>query len=139
MNANMQVIEHRWGDRVQLEAPAELKTAHGHSLDVVIGNASLSGAFVQTRTRLPVLTCVALRAMNGSNEWLEACVVRHDNAGMGLEWLDPGLRSLSALLALRRHSGAPNSHESGSWEQLPRSHNLMPPPDWLEASADEAP
>lgn len=139
MNANMQVIEHRWGDRVQLEAPAELKTAHGQSLDVVIGNASLSGAFVQTCTRLPVLTCVSVRAMNGSNEWLEACVVRHDNAGMGLEWLDPGLRSLSALLALRRESATQGAAESGSWERLPRSQNLTLPTDWLEASADEAP
>ncbi len=121
MNANMQVIEHRWGDRVQLEAAGELKTAHGQSLDVVIGNASLSGAFVQTRTRLPVLTCVSVRAMSGS-EWLEACVVRHDSAGMGLEWLDPGLRSLSALLALRRAD---------------TTHSLSP--EWLDADPDEAP
>ena len=101
MSANLQVIEHRWGTRIALEAQALLRTAQGDPLDVVLGNASLSGAFVRTAERLPLLTCVLVRAVQGSGDWLEACVVRHDAAGMGLEWLDPGLRSLSALLALQ--------------------------------------
>jgi hypothetical protein len=101
MSANPQVIEHRWGTRIPLEAAAWLRTAQGEPIDAVLSNASLSGAFVRTAKRLPMLSCVLVRAVEGSGDWLEACVVRHDAAGMGLEWLDPGLRSLSALLALR--------------------------------------
>jgi hypothetical protein len=102
MNANLQVIEHRWGTRIALDAPAELLTGEGHAIAVVVGNASLSGAFVKTPARLPILSCVAVHVLEGPTQWLEACVVRHEDAGMGLEWLDPGLRTLCGLLALRR-------------------------------------
>ncbi len=102
MSANLQVIEHRWGTRVPLDAVAELRTDDGVSLLGVMSNASLSGAFVRTRTLLPMLSCVSVRVLEGPVEWLEACVVRHNDAGIGLEWLDPGLRPVCALLAMRR-------------------------------------
>jgi hypothetical protein len=102
MNAITQVIEHRWGDRVSLDTPTEFKTSQGLSLDGVIDNASLSGAFVRTRCRPPLQSHVVVRPLNASTDWLEACVVRHDAAGVGLQWLDPGLRSISALLATGR-------------------------------------
>lgn len=102
MDAYLQLIDHRWGDRVALDAPAEFRTAQGLSLDGLISNASLSGAYIRTRSRPPLLSCVAVRPLNATGEWLEACVIRHDAAGVGLEWLDPGLRSVSALLAMGR-------------------------------------
>jgi len=101
MSANLQVIEHRWGTRIPLEAPAELRTEYRDSIEVVVDNASLSGAFVRTRARLPLLSCVFIHIHDGPAEWLEACVVRHDDAGMGLEWLDPGL-AVCGLLAAQR-------------------------------------
>lgn len=128
MSANMQVIEHRWGDRVVLDAPTEFRTTHGMSLDGVIGNASLSGAYVRTRSRPPLLSCVALRPLNALGEWLEACVVRHDETGVGLEWLDPGLRSVSALLAMGRDTPQPAAlADTGSWMRRPaRTEPLIP-------------
>lgn len=102
MNADMRVTRQRWGDRVSLEAPAEFRTVQGHAVDGVIGNASLSGAFVRTRSRPPVMSYVSVRPLGGENEWLDARVVRHDEAGVGLEWLDPGLRAVSTLLSMRR-------------------------------------
>lgn len=102
MSANMQVIDHRWGTRVPLDAAAELRTDNGVSAIGVVSNASLSGAFVRTRAELPLLSCVSVRVIEGPAEWLEACVVRQDEWGIGLEWLDPGLRPVCALLALRR-------------------------------------
>jgi hypothetical protein len=110
MSANLHVIEHRWGTRVPLETPAELLAEDRGWIEVVIDNASLSGAFVRTQTRLPLLSCVFLHVAAGPGEWLEACVVRHDEEGMGLEWLDPGLRAVSTLLSLHREfSDGPRS------------------------------
>jgi hypothetical protein len=106
MSANLQVIEHRWGTRIPLAAAAELRTEYRASIDVLVDNASLSGAFVRTAARLPLLSCVYLHVHDGPTEWLEACVVRHDEDGMGLEWLDPGL-AVCALLATQ--SDAPLS------------------------------
>jgi hypothetical protein len=104
MRANREIIEHRWGTRVTLEAPAWLRTAQGSPVDVVLGNASLSGAYVRTALRPPLHSCVLVRMVGGTSDWLDACVVRHDAAGLGLEWIEPGVRSVSALLALR-HGG----------------------------------
>lgn len=107
MRTNLEITEHRWGTRVTLEAPAWLRTAQGSPLDVVLGNASLSGAYVRTSLRAPLLSCVLLRMVGGTSDWLEACVVRHDTTGMGLEWIEPGVRSVSALLALRHGTQMP--------------------------------
>jgi hypothetical protein len=115
MSANMQVIEHRWGTRIPLDAPAELRTDGGHAIGVVVGNASLSGAFVKTPAKLPILSCVFVHVLEGPTQWLEACVVRHDEAGMGLEWLDPGLRPVCALLALRRETGQHEQPDTSAW------------------------
>jgi hypothetical protein len=101
MSANVQILEHRWGTRIPLETPAELRTEYRASIDVVVDNASLSGLFVRTGARLPLLSCVFIHIHEGPSEWIEACVVRHDEAGMGLEWLDPGL-AVCALLATQR-------------------------------------
>ena len=101
MSANLQVIEHRWGTRIALAAPAELRTEHQAPIAVIVDNASLSGAYLRTRARLPLLSCVHIHVEDGPDEWLEACVVRHDEAGMGVEWLDPGL-AVCAMLAPRR-------------------------------------
>jgi hypothetical protein len=105
---------------VPLDTPAEFKTVQGLSVDGVIGNASLSGAFVRTRIRPPLLSRVALRPLNSAGDWLEACVVRHDALGVGLEWLDPGLRAVSALLALGRDAPpVAATHSTGAWMRSP--------------------
>lgn len=114
MGANLQVIEHRWGTRIPLDAPAELRTDDGHAIGVVVGNASLSGAYIRTAARLPILSCVFVHVLDGPTQWLEACVVRHEDEGMGLEWLDPGLRPICALLALR-HEHQPPYPDNGGW------------------------
>jgi hypothetical protein len=119
MDADLQATDHRWGDRVALEAPAEFRTVQGLSLDGVIGDASLSGAFIRTRSRPPLRSCVAVRPLNAASDWLEACVVRHDAAGVGLAWLDPGLRSVSALLAIGRDAAPVTRPGTGAWMRNP--------------------
>jgi hypothetical protein len=101
MHASTQYMEHRWGTRIELNAPAELWTAEGVTSEACVRNASLSGAFVETTARVPLLSRIALRPLARNGDWLDACVVRVEPAGLALEWLDPGLHSVTALLALR--------------------------------------
>jgi hypothetical protein len=101
MGASIDYMEHRWGTRIVLDAPAELKSGDGLSAIGSVRNASLSGAFVETRARLPLLARVSLRPLNAGAEWLDACVVRVESRGVALEWLEPGLQAVATLLAMR--------------------------------------
>ena len=94
-------MEHRWGTRVALNAPAELKSSDGFSAIGSVRNASLSGAFVETRATLPLLSRVSLRPLTSGSEWLEACVVRVERRGIALEWLEPGLQAVATLMSMR--------------------------------------
>lgn len=96
MNASTRYMEHRWGTRVELDAPAELATAEGVCTDGRVRNASLSGAFVETSAKVPLLSRVALRPLVTGASWLDACVVRVEADGLALEWLEPGLHPVSA-------------------------------------------
>jgi hypothetical protein len=104
MNVDSDFMEHRWGTRIDLDVPAELLTADGFSADAAVKNASLSGAFVETTAKLPLLSRVSLNLRAPRDEWLDACVVRVDEEGLALEWLDPGSRLVPALLSMRRIS-----------------------------------
>jgi hypothetical protein len=101
MGAQVDYMEHRWGTRVTLDAPAELKTADGLSTVGSVRNASLSGAFVETRASVPLLARVLLRPLTADGAWLEACVVRVEPRGIAVEWLEPGLQAIATLLAMR--------------------------------------
>jgi len=96
-----QFMEHRWGTRIQLDARAELWTAEGVSGFGVVRNASLSGAWIETKLKIGSLARVALQPMDRPGEWLDGCVVRVEPHGIAVEWLDPGLHAVSALLSLR--------------------------------------
>lgn len=94
-------MEHRVGTRVKLDTRAELRAA-GTVREAVVRNASLTGAFLESHVRLPLLSRVEIRTAGTGEEWLEACVIRIDGDGMGLEWLDSGVHTVQALLCPRR-------------------------------------
>ncbi len=100
MGASRQFMEHRWGTRVKLDVPVALRTANGLA-NSWVRNASVSGAFVETNEKIPVHARVSVQLIARAGESLDALVVRVENTGVGLEWLDPGLRSVSALLSFR--------------------------------------
>lgn len=107
MSANSlsrQLMEHRWGTRVALNARAELWTVDGISGFGLVRNASLSGAWVDSSVRLAPLSRVALQPMDRRGEWLDGCVVRVGDSGFAVEWLEPGLLAVSSLLSLRAKS-----------------------------------
>ena len=103
MSMNTNRMEHRWGTRVELDVSAELHMASGDQ-KASVKNASVSGAFVETAARLPVLSRVSLSFPSRVGGRLDACVVRLDGRGMALEWLDPGSRMVPTLLSMRPDS-----------------------------------
>jgi hypothetical protein len=122
MGAERRFMEHRWGTRIDLDAPAEISTMDGFAASGSVRNASVSGAFVETRARFPLLARIAVHPLAHRDEWLDACVVRVESRGVAIEWLDPGLRTVSGLLSLRR--GAPQGgtgHLSGAAQALAMS------------------
>jgi hypothetical protein len=112
MSASIQAMEHRWGNRMELHAPALVQTPTGSIAHGSVRNASISGAFVETLLQLPLLSRVLLRPDCDAGEWLEACVVRVETDGAALEWLDPPLQAVSALLALRSNPPAAAANDS---------------------------
>ena len=104
MSVDSEHMEHRWGTRVDLDVPAELRTADGRSTEGFLRNASVSGAFVATTTKLPLLTRVSVSVPVHRDEPIDACVVRVDDSGLAVEWLDPGSRMVPTLLSMRRDS-----------------------------------
>src|SRR5262245_43039124 len=99
MGASIDFVEHRWGSRRMLHQNADLQTADGLCSRVRVENASLSGAFIVTGLRLPMFSRVFLRPDSAAGgEWLGAFIVRTTDGGVGLEWLEPGLKPISMLL-----------------------------------------
>lgn len=99
---NTQFMEHRWGNRFDVEVPAELWTADGLAASGTVRAASLSGALVETDLKPPVLSRLSLKPRAGAAGWLEACVVRVDERTIAVEWLDPGRQSFSAVFYARK-------------------------------------
>jgi hypothetical protein len=132
MSTNPLYMEHRWGTRVELFTPVDVATAAGRSFRAMVRNASLSGALVETPTRLPVLSRIVLKPHVLGTVWMEACVVRTEGRGLGgfaVEWLEPVLRSVSALLALRgmgpEFDKSPRlQRERVSWQLLDRLQQM---------------
>jgi hypothetical protein len=95
-------MEHRCGTRVPLSARAILTTRSQRAAVAWVTDASVTGAFVETSLKPVLLSRVVLRLPSGFRDaiMLEACVVRHEDRGIALEWLDPGSEQTIALLLL---------------------------------------
>lgn len=79
-------MEHRWGERVEVVRAVLLVSQPHRECDPVLGvlrNVSVSGAYVETSREMPVLSQITVE-FEGAN--IEACVVRRDAHGIGLEW-----------------------------------------------------
>jgi hypothetical protein len=96
------IMEHRWGERVALDLPVRLELAGELLAHGRLGNASISGAWVTTPAKLPVLAAVdVVLSLPGVPEGrlaLPAWVVRRETGGLGLEWRDMACDSVVTLL-----------------------------------------
>jgi hypothetical protein len=108
--AARQLMEHRWGERVNVDLPIRLELAGELLGQGRLRNASISGAFIATASKLPVLAAVdvvlQIPAVPGGRLALPASVVRRDEGGVGIEWRDMACESVVALLR-RADAGAP--------------------------------
>jgi hypothetical protein len=101
-------MEHRWGERIDLECPAVLLMQDGASARGRLRNASISGAYIATPTRLAPLTTLTVQLVRrgaGLRRIIElpACVVRSGRDGIAVEWRDMAVPTLVELL---RDAGA---------------------------------
>jgi len=98
------IVEHRWGQRKSVNASVQLRTQGGIVALGRLLNASLSGAFVQTPLKVPPLSRVVLIIPGESSQvaaQIESQVVRHTEAGIGLEWSEFAGETVIALLERR--------------------------------------
>lgn len=103
MGQTLYGMEHRCGTRVKLGLPCEVRTTTGSILTAQVINASITGALLRTHTLLPLLSQISVRPLiagAAGGDWLQAFVVRRSRHQIGVEWLDPDVDVVRALLAL---------------------------------------
>jgi hypothetical protein len=96
-------MEHRWGERVTLDCPVRLVCADESGIEGRVRNASISGAWIEIGSKLPMYTTLtaiipAGAGARGRNIELPACVVRSGPGGIAVEWRDMGVPTLVGLL-----------------------------------------
>jgi hypothetical protein len=100
-----QLMEHRWGTRIPLSIPAEIKAGDGRRGSATVRNASVSGAFLETDQKFPVLSRLCVRPLSRPEPGLDAHVVRAEPDGVAVEWSHPGAHPVSDLMPLRDVGG----------------------------------
>ena len=96
-------MEHRWGERVELNCAARLLLQDGTSFEGRVRNASISGALIATGGRAPPYAALSVALIPGIDERrrtleLPACVVRMARGSLAVEWRDMAVPTLIALL-----------------------------------------
>lgn len=100
-----QLMEHRWGTRIPLSLPAQIKATDGRQGTATVRNASVSGAFLETDLKFPLLSRVCVRPLSRPEPGLDAHVVRAEPDGFAVEWSHPGAHPVSDLMPLRDVGG----------------------------------
>ena len=104
----------RFGRRTPLGSSVTLRAVDTASGRGIIRNASISGAFVETTLALPLHTNLVVIPDLPANDAtaphrLNACVVRLDPLGLGVEWRDMASRDVVELM--RRNVAAPDADQ----------------------------
>ena len=89
-------MEHRWGRRYDTDVAVRFVVMPGTIGTGRVTNISLTGAFMETRCQLRLLSLVYIEGLESSKdrgeeaapERLAATVVRRCSAGVGLEWCE---------------------------------------------------
>lgn len=82
----------RFGQRTPLELLVDLNADGFEKARGIVRNASVSGAFIETPIELPLHTNLVVTLVGQGPDQaahaLNACVVRVDTFGLGVEWRD---------------------------------------------------
>lgn len=102
-------MEHRWGERIELDLPVRLNIQSRRVARGQILNVSLSGAFVATSEHVPSQATVSvefslMRSRSRKPHRVPAYVVRRTESGIALEWREFAPSAIRALIALT-HAG----------------------------------
>jgi len=98
-------MEHRWGQRIDVDVNVQLKTKGGLAGYGRVCNVSVSGAFVRTTVPVPVLSRVQVVIPAGKQDprviaAYDGQVIRRTDEGLAIEWriVSPEiLRTMAAL------------------------------------------
>jgi hypothetical protein len=90
---NYAAMEHRWGTRTPTDVAVRFVATPATMGTGTVVNVSLTGAFMETRVRLRLLSLIYLQPFgpvsDGDQRYrLVASVVRQTPLGVGLEWCD---------------------------------------------------
>jgi hypothetical protein len=96
-------MEHRWGNRVDVDLPVRVEIGGKLVAMGSMRNASISGALITVRANLPplaTLTVTIHTSVNGRGYYLElpASVVRSEPDAFAIEWRDMACQGLLDLL-----------------------------------------
>lgn len=105
-------MEHRWGERRPIDLAVRFSVRQGRAGTGRIINISSSGAFMETRVYLRLLSVLYLTPAEGEDRRIAATVVRYDPRGVGLEWSEFDADTMKSLrLATElQHRGRWPSH-----------------------------
>jgi hypothetical protein len=95
------VMEHRWGRRVPVDVDVQIFADPASAGWGRLRDISISGAFVETALRIPVLStlCLTVPATQYRDaSVVHALVVRSDVDGVGVEWFDGDVDAIVALM-----------------------------------------
>jgi hypothetical protein len=104
-------MEHRWGHRHDVIRSVYLRTRGGLARGV-LRNVSVSGAFIESPLRAPVLTCVQIFVIDSDRvlarrRTIEGQVIRLTHDGFGIEWCQFASDAVCALYeSIMRLQGA---------------------------------
>jgi hypothetical protein len=94
-------MDHRCGTRFALSLAVDLLLGDERGTPCLIVVVSITGALIDTKSRLPPLSPLLLRRATPDHESvIEAYVLRNTTNGMALEWLQPGCNEVLELLSL---------------------------------------
>jgi hypothetical protein len=94
-------MEHRWGRRVATDVDVRIFADPASAGWGRLRNISVSGGFVETALRIPVLCtlCLTAPATDSRDEYLvRAIVVRNTADGVGVEWCEGDSSAIPALM-----------------------------------------
>jgi hypothetical protein len=94
-------MEHRWGERISVDLPVQLRSTVGFIAAGRIANVSASGALIRTELRLAPLNRIDI-LIDGLP--VPAFVVRTPSGAIGVEWCEfaPGI--VTAVLLAQTQS-----------------------------------
>jgi hypothetical protein len=95
-------LEHRWGERFQLDLPIQLAVNTVSGIDARLKNLSLSGALIEADFALRIHTVIEIRVPMPPSAQpaipVKAYVIRKFNEEAGIEWRDFAPHAIKELL-----------------------------------------